>query len=56
MQKGAFALIDCLGFKGIWGRHPPQDVINKLVKINELIGKMISEDNPEFEVLRLILI
>jgi len=22
MNKGAFAMLDCLGFKGFWARHP----------------------------------
>ena len=37
MQEGAFALIDCLGFKGIWKRSQdnPDIVLNKLMQIDK---------------------
>jgi len=30
MKEGAVALIDALGFRGIWRRSPPDQVLNKL--------------------------
>ncbi len=41
MQEGAFALIDCLGFKGIWNRPgiTAEQVISKL----RLIEKTVQE-------------
>jgi hypothetical protein len=30
MKTGAVALIDALGFRGIWGRHVPDDVLTEL--------------------------
>ena len=39
MYPGAIALIDALGFRGIWDRHEPDDVLIELktmqVWINE---------------------
>lgn len=37
MSEGAFALIDCLGFKGIWQREgiTPEAVLNKLHKVRD---------------------
>lgn len=37
MEKGAFALIDCLGFKGIWKKYDPHKVVQKLKKIEGLV-------------------
>lgn len=39
MDKGAFALLDCLGFKGIWERYDPQAIIQKLRAIEKIIEK-----------------
>jgi hypothetical protein len=48
MQEGAFALIDCLGFKGIWKRMKdgnPEPLIKKLQLINsEVQGNMVSNN------------
>jgi hypothetical protein len=41
MKEGAFALIDCLGFKGIWNRTDPTLVIEKLLNIEEIVSKEI---------------
>lgn len=30
MNTGAVALIDALGFRGIWGRHKPDEVLTEL--------------------------
>lgn len=35
MKKGAFALVDCLGFKGIWKRANPDLVLAKLKSIEK---------------------
>ena len=38
MEDGAFAVLDCLGFKGIWERgYEPLDVIGKLSKIEKIV-------------------
>lgn len=37
MREGAFALIDCLGFKGIWRRHDSALLLAKLQNIVEKI-------------------
>lgn len=42
MQEGAFALIDCLGFKGIWNRDNPQLIIDKLLKIEEIVTEQLN--------------
>ena len=41
-QKGAFALLDCLGFKGIWRRYDPQEIVYKLKSIEDLINRICS--------------
>jgi hypothetical protein len=35
MRRGAIALIDVLGFKGIWRRHPEEAVIRSLEALLE---------------------
>ncbi len=39
MEKGAFAILDCLGFKGIWNRFDPQEILGKLLKAEEAVQK-----------------
>lgn len=63
MQEGAFALIDCLGFKGIWKRTKDPDlVLEKLIKVEEsahrklekfklAVQKLQIELNPKFILL-----
>ncbi len=41
MQEGAFALIDCLGFKGIWRTTKPEIVVSKLKKIDETVRSQL---------------
>ena len=48
MTEGAFALLDCLGFKGIWNRTPPNEILSKLKELNNWCSGTI---NPGFEVL-----
>lgn len=43
MREGAFALIDCLGFKGIWKRTDPELLITKLSKIEQIVHAEIQE-------------
>jgi hypothetical protein len=38
MNKGAFALLDCLGFKGIWKTTSPEAVIGKLANIDQWLS------------------
>src|ERR1700687_3409839 len=42
MDTGAVAFIDCLGFKGIWQRYPPQAVIELLISV-EKAGREVAE-------------
>jgi hypothetical protein len=43
MQEGAFALIDCLGFKGVWNRvDNPQLIIDKLLKIEKIVNEQLN--------------
>jgi hypothetical protein len=35
MQEGAVALIDALGFRGIWNRHTPDEVLNEMKTAHE---------------------
>lgn len=37
MREGAFALIDCLGFKGIWKRTDPILLLQKLSRIEQTV-------------------
>jgi len=43
MLEGAFALIDCLGFKGVWRRSDPALVINKLSQIEKIVHDRVTE-------------
>lgn len=42
MREGAFALIDCLGFKGIWKRAEPEKVLAKLRLVEEAIKSSLT--------------
>lgn len=44
MYEGAFALIDCLGFKGIWKKHNPDIIIKKLNRLNSTLNAEIKID------------
>jgi hypothetical protein len=41
MQEGAFALIDCLGFKGIWRRTDPTLLLRKLSNIEQVVSDRV---------------
>jgi hypothetical protein len=43
MKEGAFALIDCLGFKGIWARSEGK-ILEKISSINQVVR----DSMPEF--------
>jgi hypothetical protein len=43
MREGAFALIDCLGFKGIWRRTDPQLLLKKLLEVEEAVRQQVAE-------------
>lgn len=47
MQEGAFVLIDCLGFKGIWKRTDPDLLLQKFSKL----GPSIQERLGHLEIL-----
>jgi hypothetical protein len=40
MQTGAFALMDALGFKGIWQRHEPSEVLASLRQMSEGVNNV----------------
>lgn len=45
MKEGAFALIDCLGWKGIWQQTTELALIDKISKISHKVGSVIEEIN-----------
>ena len=45
MKEGAFALIDCLGWKGIWQQTTEFALIDKIAKIHDKVGSVIEEIN-----------
>jgi hypothetical protein len=47
MQEGAFVLIDCLGFKGIWKRTDPDLLLQKFSRL----GPSIQEQLGQLEIL-----
>lgn len=53
MKSGAFALIDCLGFKGIWRRLPNGDtspLISKLQEIQTLVDDLVKSKKEPFDL------
>lgn len=46
MRDGAFALIDCLGFKGIWKRTDPDLLIDKLRSVVKQVQPQIMKGVP----------
>jgi hypothetical protein len=51
MNEGAFALIDCLGFKGVWRRVDPEALIRKLTRIDEVVRDRVRGDSGAFKYL-----
>lgn len=51
MEEGAFALIDCLGFKGIWKRTDPEVLIGKLLRIERRIKRQMKKEESSFSML-----
>lgn len=47
VRLGAIALIDILGFKGIWKRYDPDDVLKKLKRLRE-IGMLHEDQGREY--------
>lgn len=41
MQTGAVALLDALGFRGIWGRHDPAKVLENAIQTREWMEERI---------------
>jgi hypothetical protein len=41
MDEGAFLLADCLGFRGIWKRVDPQQLINKLLSMEAEVAAAV---------------
>jgi hypothetical protein len=51
MQKGAVALIDALGFRGIWSRHTPDAVLNEMKSVKNWFETRIKDQfatQPDF--------
>jgi len=47
MQKGAIALIDALGFRGIWQRHDPAEVLKFLEDLSGAVDAALAGGDPE---------
>jgi hypothetical protein len=51
MKTGAVALIDALGFRGIWNRHQPDDVMGEMKSVKNWFETRIKEQfssQPDF--------
>jgi hypothetical protein len=51
MKTGAVALIDALGFRGIWNRHKPEDVMDGMKSVKNWFETRIKEQfasQPDF--------
>jgi hypothetical protein len=44
MKEGAFALFDCLGFKGVWRRTDPVAVVQKLRSVQQAVKHEVGRD------------
>jgi hypothetical protein len=44
MQEGAFALVDCLGFKGAWKKTDPNLLIQKFSAIDKTVSEHVFSD------------
>jgi len=52
MKSGAFAFLDCLGFKGIWQRVDPRLVLKKLTGIQGHYLLESAKDSASFSLIR----
>lgn len=43
MNTGAVALIDAMGFRGIWGRHKPEEVLRALKDMKDWLETRVTE-------------
>ena len=43
MKKGAVAMIDALGFRGIWDRWPPEDILANMYTMKDRLEQDLSE-------------
>ncbi len=56
MKIGAFAMLDCLGFKGIWNRAKPEVILEKLKTVESQSSQIIEEtlglsmDHPKHNI------
>jgi hypothetical protein len=41
LETGAVALIDALGFRGIWDRHPPEEVLSELKQMQSWMEERV---------------
>jgi len=51
MKKGAFALLDCLGFKGIWQKTDATTIIKNFKAIQDTVQSTVDKSSP-FAVLQ----
>jgi len=51
MREGAFALIDCLGFKGIWKSADAASLLQKLLRIEHTVHDRVVSGAAEFNFL-----
>lgn len=49
-QVGAFAMLDVLGWKGIWERRKPQEVIQSLKKVEQAVTQVLSKLNTDHTI------
>lgn len=52
MNNGAVALIDALGFRGIWGRHSPDGVLRSLKEMQQWMEQRVQDQfktQPAFQ-------
>jgi hypothetical protein len=46
LRRGAIVFLDVLGFKGIWNRVPPGDVLGKMRRLADSLAARIAPGVP----------
>ncbi len=54
MRKGAFAMFDALGTRGIWQRHEPSKVLAKFEQLERAFREFLEKEfgGPNYEGIR----
>src|SRR5271155_4057374 len=54
MRKGAFAMFDALGTRGVWRRHDPAKVLAKFERLEREFNALLQKElgGPNFEGIR----